>query len=395
MTKTDQPQVVTTDSALAEVCEVLAAADAFAFDTEFVGEDSYEPEICLVQVATGDYCAVLDPLAGVDLSPFWRFLAGTTQQVIVHAGAEDVAVCARRTGKLPKDIFDCQVAAGFVGFDYPISLSRLARASVGVMLRKSQTLTDWRRRPLSQEQIRYAAGDVLHLPEICRALTDRLAKLGRLDWAKEECARVCALATATTETGQKLRRLRGTGGLSPRQLTIVDALLAEREQLAEQYDRPPRAVLRDHLLVEIARHSLTDSQKIKTLRGINLSAAAIRRLAEAVARAGEAGLSRKRPPPPDEDTPQEQLLLALITAVVRDYAGREGVSYSLLAAKSDLRAFIQTYTRSQKPELPILLKTGWRKAAIGGLLHQVLSGSCRIRITHQDGAYRLDLEHSA
>jgi ribonuclease D len=395
MTKTDQPLVVTTDSAVAEVCEVLAAAKAFAFDTEFVGEDSYEPEICLVQVATEGFCALLDPLAELDLSPLWRFMADTDHQVIVHAGAEDVAVCARHTGKLPKKVFDLQVAAGFVGLDYPISLSRLARATVGVVLRKSQTLTDWRRRPLSTDQVRYAANDVLYLPAICRSLTDRLTELGRLGWATEECARICALATATSDSGQKLRRLRGTGGLSPRQLAMVDALLAEREQLAAQYNRPPRAVLRDHLLVEIARHGLTDAQKIKTLRGISLNAAAVKRLAEAVSQAGEAGLSRKRPPPPDEDTPQEQLLLAIATAIIRDYASREGISYGLLAAKSDLRAFIQTYTRTQRTELPILLKTGWRKAAVGNLLDQILSGSCRIRIMHKDGNYRLDLKPPA
>jgi ribonuclease D len=392
MTKTKQLTVVTTDSALAETCAQLAAADAFAFDTEFVGEDSYEPEICLVQVATDRFCALLDPLAGLDLSPLWRFMADTSQRVIVHAGAEDVAICLRHAGKLPKDVFDLQVAAGFVGLDYPISLSRLAKAVVGAVLHKSQTLTDWRRRPLTQEQIKYAAGDVLHLPAICRSLTERLADSGRLEWALEESGRVCAQATATGESGQKLRRLRGTGGLSSMQLAIVDALLEEREKLAAQYNRPPRAVLRDHLLVEIARHGLTDVQKIKALRGVNLNAAAVRRLAAVVGGAGEAPTSRKHPAPPDEDTPEEQLLVALATAVLRSYAGREGIAYSLLAAKSDLRTFIRSYTRSRAAGLPILLKTGWRKAAVGGLLDRVLSGSCRVRVIREDGTYRLDVE---
>lgn len=387
-----ETDLITTPAALRSACDRMAAAGSFGFDTEFVGEDSYNAEICLIQAATDSYCAVIDPLADLDATPIWDLVVDEAVQVIVHAGAEDLAHCWKQNNKPAANVFDLQVAAGLIGRGYPTSLTRLARVTIGARLHKSQTLTDWRKRPLSDEQIHYAAEDVVHLPAMYRAIHEALVRAGRDEWAIEECARLCAAATQTARGENKLRRLRGAGSLKRSELAIADALLDERDKLASEYDRPPRSVLRDHLLVEIARRGWTDVQRIRSLRGMNLSAAALRRLVSAIE------IARKLPEdqwpelPTEEDSKDEEVLLSLMSAVLRDYCRRDSLSYALLTSKQELRALVRTYTRDQQPEQPMLLKSGWREAAVGELLDNVLSGRCAVRVQREGDATRLAIE---
>jgi ribonuclease D len=377
---------------MAEACKALREAGSFAFDTEFVGEDIYTPEICLIQAATDSDCVLIDPMAKLDLSLFWDLVADESVRVIVHAGSEDLSLCWKHFGKPAANVFDLQIGAGLIGLGYPISLMRLAQITIGARLHKSQTLTDWRQRPLTPDQINYAVEDVAHLPAIHRFIAGRLAKLKREPWAAEECTRACRATTAVARGENRLKRLRGTGSLSAKELAIAEALLEERDKLAQEYNRPARTVLRDHLLIEMARRGWTDPPRIRTLRGINLKGAAIQRLIAAI----EAG---KRVAPEqwpqivnDEDTPEEEVLLALLTALLRDYCNRNAVSYALLAGKQDLRALVRIYTRSHKPELPILLQSGWRQTAIGDLLNHVLTGERALRITREGDRTGLRVE---
>src|SRR5262249_17211940 len=152
-------------------------------------------------------------------------------------------------------------------------------------LHKSQTLTDWRIRPLTAEQIRYAVEDVIHLSKAHRMLVDRLDELGRRSWVAEECERLCAATVPADDPQVKLRRLKGSGSLTRKELAIADAIIAERDILAREYDRPARTILKDHLLVELARRGWTDIKKMRTLRGINVSDAGLRRMATAIEKA--------------------------------------------------------------------------------------------------------------
>lgn len=392
MTNTIRPEIATTPSALAEMCARLAEAGSFAFDTEFVGEDYYEPEVCLIQAATDSFCAMIDPLVGLDLSPFWELVGGEAAQVIVHAGMEDLAQCGKQIGRPAANVFDLQIAAGFVGLGYPSSLARLARITIGAKIHKSQTLTDWRKRPLNQEQIDYAAEDVIYLPAMHRFIHDRLVQMGREAWAVEECARACQLATVAAKGEQKLRRLRGAGSLSRKELAIADALLEERDRLAREYNRPPRSVLRDHLLVEMARRGWTNVRRIQSLRGLNLKASAVRRLANVIEEAKKLPENQQPQLATDEDSREEEVLHFLLTAVLRDYCNRNDLSYALLATKQDVRAFIRTYTRTDQPETPISLKSGWRRVIASDLLDRILSGRCTVRVIRRGSERRLSIE---
>jgi len=388
------PQEIITDSAgLARLCERLAAAGQFAFDTEFVGEDSYEPQICLVQIATDEFTALVDPLSGLSIDPIWKLLADPRLRVLVHAGSEDLTHCYRQSGEPPANVIDLQIGAGLLGWGYPISLSRLVMLTTGAKLHKSQTLTDWRRRPLAPEQIVYAREDVQYLPAAYAQMTELLCQRGREPWLVEECAAMCDVGNFAAKSVKKLRRLRGAASLSPAELLIVDALLGAREQIARRLNRPARVVLRDHLLVEIARRGWHEPARLRTLRGMNLSNADLRTLALAVEAA-----KKTTPGPPaaaaEEEhlTPEEEVVVMLITALLRDIAHRSGLSYSLLATRQDIGQAARYFQAGEDGRPRPTLLSGWRGEAVGALLTRVFAGQARIRIGRKANRLHLDVE---
>jgi len=379
------PEIVTTDADLARLCARLTAAGRFAFDTEFVAEESYKPTVCLIQVATEDHCALIDPLAGVDAAPFWHLVADPALQTLVHAGSEDLALCKVAIERPAANVFDIQIAGGFVGWGYPISLSRIVRLVSHTTLHKSQTLSDWRRRPLTEDQIRYGAEDVIHILPAHRILTDMLRQRGRMAWVEEECRALCEVTAPEDEVAQKLRRLKGSGSLTRRELAIADALIAERDILARQYDRPARTIVKDHLLVELARRGWTDVKRMRSLRGLNVSDAGLKRMAAAIEAARKVAPEDLPEPTAAEDDPVEEMLGALASVVVKNYCLSSGVAYSLIANKADLRAVVARYAHPDQPAPPSPLDEGWRKEAIGKMLHDLLSGKSHVRIAPGKG----------
>src|SRR3954447_8433377 len=146
--------LITTEHQLAELVEHIRERGRFAFDTEFVSEETFEPVLCLIQVATRDRLAVIDPLAVHDLSPFWDLVIDPTIEVVMHAASEDLRICRFKTGTVPRRVYDVQIAAGLVGFGYPLSLVNLIGQALRVTVSGGETRTDWRRRPLSPAQLR-------------------------------------------------------------------------------------------------------------------------------------------------------------------------------------------------------------------------------------------------
>lgn len=392
MVKKQSPHydIVTDQKQLDAVCSRLAEAACFAFDTEFVAEDTYDRHICLIQVATESYCALIDPLDGLDVSVFWKLVVSDACCKIVHSGAEDIAICWAQCNEPPVNVFDTQIAAGFVGLEYPLSLARLVRRAANATLHKSQTLTDWRKRPLTQAQLDYAVEDVIHLPKVHQFLTEKLVKLGREAWLVEECDKLCAVP-ASNNGPQKLRRIRGAGSLGRKELAIADCLMKERDRLAIEYNRPARAVLKDHILVEIAKRGWTDVQRLRSLRGINLSNTALQRMADAVTRAQKIPKDQwPNTTAAEEDSPEQIVLADLLAAVLRDYCNKSGVALALLANKQDLRNFVRSHGDDEADPAACTLCAGWRESAVGELLESVISGRAAVRV--EDKKHRLRIE---
>ena len=377
-----------------QVCAQTRLQGCFAFDTEFVMEDVAQADVCLIQLALKDAVYLIDPHKDLDIAPIWALVADREIETVVHAGQEDLSLCVQAIGKAPHNVFDVQIAAGLVGPDYPLSLIRLARSVLHVRLHKSQTLTDWRQRPLSEEQKRYAADDVAYLLDIRRKLGGKLEEAGRIDWACEEFKRLEDIRLYRRSETERLHRVKGVASLGGRQLAIATELMLWRERTAERLNRPARVVLKDHLLSEIARVELAQPEQVRSLRGIGLSKRHLEELCAVVQRALEL--------PPQSwpetktvkpETPRETILTVLATAVVRSECLRLDLAYSLAATKKSIQELVRFRVAhpaedhavgTDKPKrLPKLLR-GWRSQALGVPVESVLGGDATLQV-NQDG----------
>lgn len=381
------PVLIEKQRDIGELCAEVRRAGRFALDTEFVMEDVYAPDLCLMQIATPGRVFLLDLKQGLDVTAVWDLVADERIETVVHAGHEDLALCAHAIGRPPRNVFDVQIAAGFVGPTFPLSLSRLVQQTLHIRLHKSQTLTDWRKRPLSSDQIRYAGEDVVYLLAVREALGTRLAKLKRADWAREECLKFENMELYRRTGPDHLQRVRGAGSLQGTSLNIASALVAWRDALAVKLNRPPRTILKDHLMIEIARHGWTSPEQIRTLRGINLRKDHMLAMCEVVRTAAEKPAApRSASGSTRNEHPHDQVLVSLLTAVLRNECARLNLAYSLVATKRSILDLVEPFVDGASvSELKgAELLSGWRDKAVGATLRQILSGSRVIQVSVDD-----------
>ena len=260
-------EYIRTQPQLEAFCGKLRSVDRIGFDTEFVSEDTYRPDLCLIQVAAGDLLAVIDPKEVESVRPFWELLSSGDHETIAHAGREELRFCLHEMGKRPTRLFDTQIAAGMIGLEYPAAYGKLLAKLLDRSLAKGETRTDWRRRPLSDRQIEYALQDVLYLEPLYESLNGRLEALHRRNWFDDEMDQ-WQKEIEDFERRENWRRVSGTSGLSEKAMVIVREIWRWREEQAEAQDRPPRRILRDDLIVEMARRGKSDVKQLRAIRGI-------------------------------------------------------------------------------------------------------------------------------
>lgn len=378
-------EIVKTNEGLAALCEELRAAGRFALDTEFLGERSYVPRLCLVQVATTEFIALVDTIAVRQLKPLWDLIADPAIGKVLHAAREDLRLAYYGGGRvLPQNIYDTQIAAGFVGLPmYPLSYARLTEALVGVKLSKGETRSEWDRRPLTPEQVLYARDDVRYLLPMADKLSSLLTRLGRDGWMREEVERFCSL-TDVYEPDPEAAYLRVRGpkaGFTRRPTALLRGLAAWREREAADRDVPARTVLRDEALTELAQRPprrLTDFARLKAFpvgEDIALGPAILQVLDAARA------LPEDLLPPPlvgnaDDETPRERILGDLLYALGASLCLSRDLAPELVLTKADALLLARG-----KPETPLL--TGWRRAALGEELQSLARGqtSALLRVT--------------
>jgi len=376
------PEFIVADPAdLPPMLDHLARCPVLGLDTEFVGEDSYRPDLCLVQVATPERLVLLDPLACGSLDEFWNLLLDPRRAVIVHAGREEVRMCRFAVGKPPAKVFDLQIASGLLGFNYPIGYAALVHDVLGVRMTKGETLTDWRRRPLSPNQIRYAFDDVRYLLPLYAWCLTRLRKHGRTAWADEEFATFIKRATGDEPGVERWRRVKGLGGLNRKELAVARELYEWREQFAARVNRPTRFILRDDLIIEIARRGISGPDNLSELRGLprgelETIAAAVRRgLALAPGKYPEA-VER------DNDPPHVTMLSNLLNVVLNEFCNRESIAANLVATSSDLKSLVRSRQNGASPAVDSSLTSGWRATAVLPYLSAVLDGRAVLQVTN-------------
>lgn len=364
--------IVTAPEHLAECCSALEPHTVIGFDTEFIGEESYHPLLCLLQIAVADHLFLVDPLALPDLTPLWKLLTDPKRTIVVHAGREELRLGRRHGGGLLGNVFDVQIAAGLVGYGHPLSHANLISAVCHKSVPKGETLSDWRRRPLSKEQIRYAFDDVRFLLQIHSHINERLERLKRVEWANEEFRVFVTNSLRDTPPLEKWRKLRGAGNLDRRRLAIVRELCAWREEQAARSDRPSRVILRDDLIIETAKRNPKKEKDLRAIRGMDRGDAP--HLFELVEKAQ--GLPLELCPEVQDresDPPQVGLVAGLLTAVLTDFCAREELAPSLVATQSDLKTLVRSRL-TPSPDDDCALMRGWRKDHVLPTLLDVLDG---------------------
>jgi ribonuclease D len=380
------------------------SAGKLALDTEFMGEGRYRTLLCLVQLAVPESAGMaerielVDPLAPeLDGAPLVELLADPAVQVVVHAGRQDIALMRRRFATDVRNVFDTQVAAGFVGLGAQSSYESLLAELLGIRLSKSASFTRWDARPLSPEQLAYAREDVVHLLELSSALERRLATLGRLDWAREECAPL-ERASDERDPDAIFSRLPRVRGLSASARPIARELVRWREQTAARQDRPVQSVLSDSALIEVAKRKPSSGGELGQIRGVQ--AASLRRRGDELLRAVERGRQLPPEPPPYEarrgaPRPEDAALVALAEALVRARAREAGLAYELLATRADLQAIVTTRASGNAPVggasgrdaeggADVRTLRGWRRELVGEELLELLDGRLSLSVAERE-----------
>ena len=231
---------IETPADLSALCEQLKRSDWLTLDTEFIREETYYPQLCLIQVATDDVVACIDPLAIDDLSPLMEVFYDPAITKVLHSARQDLEIFQNLRGRPPENIFDTQIAATLLGQGDQIGYGNLAKAMLGVELDKAHSRTDWAKRPLSPEQLDYAADDVRYLRDIYKQQIQQLQEMGRLQWLDEDFAQLSNPALYEPPIADAWKRLKGLNRLKGVQLAIVRELAQWREELAKERNLPRR-----------------------------------------------------------------------------------------------------------------------------------------------------------
>ena len=371
---------VDSEDALKDVVTSVLSESRYAIDTEFHREKTYYPKLALVQIRWGNQTALIDPLA-VDPRGFAR-LFNNDILAVFHAAQQDIEVLRHAALEAPKNIFDCQVAAGFVGFSTP-SLATLVQAVKKISLSKGDRLTDWLRRPLSEQQCAYAADDVVHLFDLHDELTRQLSELGRIDWVTDACAELAIRPMGPQDPSDAWLKLKEARALKGNARGVVQALAKWREERAMRGDLPPRRVMSDMALLGISQKIPKSVEELANTRGVDdrhLSADYCREIMTAVRDGAKNVVSM---PTSDNDDVDKwaRPALTLITAWVGELARRHKIDATLLATRNDITAFLRKAPNAR-------LCQGWRAILIGDDLTRILNGEVGLSVD-RDGHLKL------
>lgn len=379
-------------AALEALCRRIAAAPRIALDTEFHTERHFTPHLMVVQIAFDDEVAIVDPLAFGDLAPLADALAAAT--IVGHALSSDLRILADAFGRLPRGAYDTQVAAAFCGYGLSISLLDLVRELAGVTLRKSQTVSDWSTRPLTQRQVEYLVDDVRYLFSVADALDERLIERGRHAWALDEMTQLVDPASYRADRGRLYLRVAGNARLNRRELGILNELAVVREALARDRNVPLKYILPDDVLIGLVSLRPKSVEELAQLR--RLDAGARRhfgaQIVEAIAR-GEAIPEEQLPPrAPRPLGAQRDALVSAVALLVNAVAAANDLPATLVLGRNDIERIVRELPAGPEGIAELAGLTHWRRDLIAEPVHRLLTGELAIRVEgYADGQPRMVL----
>lgn len=373
--------LITTTAALADLCLRLAKSDFVTVDTEFMRENTYWPELCLVQIANSEEAAAIDPLAdGIDLTPLLELLCENEDVLkVFHAGGQDVEIVYNLTGKTPHPIFDTQIAMMAISQSEQIGYANLVESWLGFTVDKGARFTDWSRRPLTDRQIEYAIGDVTHLAQIFPRILKKLFKTGRGVWLDAEMERLADPSNYANDLETAWERIRPPSR-SAVVLGRLKALAAWRETEAQHKNIPRGRIMRDETLADLASHPPKTQADLAKVRGLS-----------AAWRDNDIGkrlmrvLEKAEPLPADEmpDKPKrgaplgkEGALVADLLKLLLKIRSREIDVAPRLLTRADEMEALAAGTR----DLPVL--KGWRFEVFGKDALELVEGKLGFGVEH-------------
>jgi ribonuclease D len=361
---------------LDDLCQRIENAPWIAVDTEFLREKTYYPKFCLLQIATPDWVVCVDPIALPDLKKLFDAIYNPNVTKVFHSCRQDLEIFYQLTGKLPSPIFDTQIAAPLLGFTESTGYAMLVSSFLNINLEKTHTRADWSARPLSADEIQYAADDVIYLCEIYQKMTAKLESLGRLNWLKEDFAELENPAQYETNPQNAWLRVKGKTKLTGKQLSIVQAVSKWREETAQKENRPKNWLLRDEQLFDFAKFQPETIDALLKIRGLsdrtlNYHGKELCALIK--------GAKNTPPIPMPEYTKnisgknqQQEAIIDILFALVRIRAEENQLNPTSLATREDLEILL----RGEE----CLLLHGWRFSMVGNELQQLLNGNAQLKI---------------
>ena len=385
----EHPQLVTRPDELAELLESLRNAGSFAYDSEFIGELTYLPKLCLIQVASTTRIALIDPLAELDIRPFWELVADPSVEKVVHAGLQDVEPVFRAVGKPPANLFDTQIAAGFCGVGYPLSLSKLVMVMVGAKLGKGLTFSHWDARPLTDHQLRYAADDVRYLPAVRHEIGKQLDPNHHAKWAKEESASLTDPSMHVFDPHTQWTKFRGANALSPQNQAILRQLTIWRDGAAQTENVPPRTLVKDEILLDMARWPIEKIEDLHRIKGLPRPVEA--EYGEQIVRETAAAKASPQKEWPSlasyEPAPEEKFRADALFFTAQCLCAGQGIDPALVTSRQDIGEMYRVFASGEVPENSRVLR-GWRREAVGQKLLDLLAGKASIKFEWKEGCLR-------
>jgi ribonuclease D len=384
-----------------ELAQLAREHGKLAIDTEFVSERRYQALLCLVQIAVPDPSRedgvrtdVLDPLdaaASFDPAPLAAVLADPAVEILVHAGRQDVAILRRSWDAEFTNVFDTQVAAGFLGMGNQEGYESLARRVLGVDLRGGEGFTRWDKRPLTERQLAYAADDARCLLALADAMERELEASGRLEWAREEC-RAVEQSSDVRSPRQAYDRLPNTRQLDDQRRAAAWALCEWRDAASREIDRPPSYLLPDQVLIQLARRRPKDKHALEQIRGLPQQTLHRRgrEVLDVLARSADVEPPPRAPAGPQRD-PVDQPVVSLAQALLRHRAREAGIATELIATQSELVALVAAVRAGEDGD-GIRALGGWRRELVGGELCELVRGRLALSVSAEGTLF---VEHTA
>lgn len=383
---------------LVAYCTRHQGAPLIAFDTEFVRERTYYPRLEIMQLSIDEEIAIVDCQAIENLEPLWVLLDDTRSEKVLHSGSQDMELIYLESKRLPAPLFDTQIAGSMLGYGLQCGYGKLVHQILGHKVPKGETFSDWSRRPLHPQQIKYAAADVQHLVPLREFMLKKLEQANRVEWVYQECGRWTNPDTFEKAPPEKCyQKIKGRSGLDGESLSVLRSLAAWREEEAQRRNHPPGRVVGDHVLLSLAKGVPSSLDELRNQRGLHANE--INRNGDYILRAITHGVERAKTDPveiPITRRPrveeEDDGLFKILSAVLQIEAEKAKVSPSVLATSQEVKDLIIAFRLGQLNGHPLL--DGWRKSLAGDRLVAVLAGKVSIRVDPESGTLLLeDVDH--